>query len=650
MSHDNHQNSFYRQPVPFERINYYFGKMMTVRDFTDEQRYLNEKRWMLNRYGIGWGVLCGLKVKPHPQERNKVLVEPGFAIDSYGNEIKVCQEQEVDINTAKDEYRRKKREHPETTQEAATEPEESPDEDNFFYYVSLKYHECDVEPSPVPVEDCGELQTECFYNRTRETFQLKVTRGAPPIEPVLNSEQKEKLKCITECSRFLENPAPVITAQCFPRDKCSLIPLARVCFNTNEETIPLVIDNNYRKLAYSNEYLYQLIRCLQQTHHHQNSSQQDRRRFVPLLAHTINGVQYQNGKIVEMAEQAGKQPQRLTSDGDYIWFTDMGDDEKIIRRINRYADQVTIIEDEKLNLPEKPWGIAFDGQSMWITHPEAAKLTRINVCTLEKWTLAELPNSLENCQIFSPDSVSVETVPLKPNPKEIVYHHGYIYVAHTEKNEEDIFTHNLSQIDPKRGYLVREITIADEGGSEYKINSEILSLVSDGDDLWIAYQGKKGERKRVIVQKITTPVDSEPTVEPAIDLNDGQTPQRMVFDGTHLWVSHNDGVSQVNILTLSNYCSMVGSQSGAERAQTALTYTGGEYLWSAEIGRREARVNRINIYTGNFAGGLEIQEFQDRSNVEFEITDMQFDGNHIYLTAYFQEGDQKTGRIHRLLP
>ncbi|RIK74672.1 hypothetical protein DCC62_14805, partial [candidate division KSB1 bacterium] len=46
----------------FERNNYFYSKLMTVRDFFAEQRYFNEKRWLMNRMISGWGVVCGLDV------------------------------------------------------------------------------------------------------------------------------------------------------------------------------------------------------------------------------------------------------------------------------------------------------------------------------------------------------------------------------------------------------------------------------------------------------------------------------------------------------------------------------------------------------------------------------------------------------------
>ena len=45
---------------PFERNRYFYGKLLTVRDFEVEQRYHCTKRALLNRLVHGAGVVCGL--------------------------------------------------------------------------------------------------------------------------------------------------------------------------------------------------------------------------------------------------------------------------------------------------------------------------------------------------------------------------------------------------------------------------------------------------------------------------------------------------------------------------------------------------------------------------------------------------------------
>ena len=50
-------------PLPsFERNNYFYGKLMTVRDFETEQSYFQERPHQLNSLIHGIGIVCGIEV------------------------------------------------------------------------------------------------------------------------------------------------------------------------------------------------------------------------------------------------------------------------------------------------------------------------------------------------------------------------------------------------------------------------------------------------------------------------------------------------------------------------------------------------------------------------------------------------------------
>lgn len=70
---------------PFERNRYFYGKLLTVSDFEVEQKYVNDKRRMLNRFLYGSGVVCGLNVVR--VDDTTVSVEMGMALDFSGREI-----------------------------------------------------------------------------------------------------------------------------------------------------------------------------------------------------------------------------------------------------------------------------------------------------------------------------------------------------------------------------------------------------------------------------------------------------------------------------------------------------------------------------------------------------------------------------------
>src|SRR5690349_4837394 len=83
-----------------QRNNYFYGKLMDVPHFEMEQSYGKTKRWLLNRLGLGYGVLCGLQLSIKDK---KVCISPGVAIDAYGREIIVPQEVCVDPWTPTDD-------------------------------------------------------------------------------------------------------------------------------------------------------------------------------------------------------------------------------------------------------------------------------------------------------------------------------------------------------------------------------------------------------------------------------------------------------------------------------------------------------------------------------------------------------------------
>lgn len=72
---------------PFERNKYFYGKLLSVDDFDLEQRYVNNKRRMSNRFLYGMGVVAGLHVVR--VDEKTVSLETGFALDAQGREIVV---------------------------------------------------------------------------------------------------------------------------------------------------------------------------------------------------------------------------------------------------------------------------------------------------------------------------------------------------------------------------------------------------------------------------------------------------------------------------------------------------------------------------------------------------------------------------------
>ena len=75
------------QLYPFERNKYFYGKLLSVEDFNFEQKYMNDKRRLINRLVHGIGVVSGLNVVR--VDETTVSVESGLAFDATGREIVV---------------------------------------------------------------------------------------------------------------------------------------------------------------------------------------------------------------------------------------------------------------------------------------------------------------------------------------------------------------------------------------------------------------------------------------------------------------------------------------------------------------------------------------------------------------------------------
>ncbi|MFD2171186.1 hypothetical protein [Tumebacillus lipolyticus] len=72
---------------PFERNRYFYGKLLTVRDFESEQTYFNDKRRLLNRLLFGTGVVAGLQVVK--VDERSFSLQAGVGLDHLGREIVV---------------------------------------------------------------------------------------------------------------------------------------------------------------------------------------------------------------------------------------------------------------------------------------------------------------------------------------------------------------------------------------------------------------------------------------------------------------------------------------------------------------------------------------------------------------------------------
>ncbi|MBI5877231.1 MAG: hypothetical protein HZB53_06250 [Chloroflexi bacterium] len=159
------------------RNNYFDMKLLVARDFTDEQRFFIGKDRRHNQRLHGWGTVCGLRVKPHPNpncRQQYVVIEPGTAIDCCGREVLIEREQLFDVRTPFLAWWQA--EHPDIA--------EPPKTAEHTLQVCLHYHECPTEDVPVLFDDCNCDGDTCQPNRVLESFDLSL-RVDPPHAPAV---------------------------------------------------------------------------------------------------------------------------------------------------------------------------------------------------------------------------------------------------------------------------------------------------------------------------------------------------------------------------------------------------------------------------------------------------------------------------------
>lgn len=143
---------------PYERNRYFYGKLLGVEDFEAEQKYMNDKRRLINRFMHGCGVVCGLNVVQVGDDT--ISLEAGLALDFAGREIVV------------DEPVTRKLSELNGFSSYAEE-----EEAGNYLYLCIEYAE--YEKNPVySVADAGAYEHE-QYNRIAEGYHIYLTQQEP---------------------------------------------------------------------------------------------------------------------------------------------------------------------------------------------------------------------------------------------------------------------------------------------------------------------------------------------------------------------------------------------------------------------------------------------------------------------------------------
>ncbi len=148
-----------KQYYSCERNNYFFGKLMTVRDFQTEQTYMNSKRRLGNKMLNGSGIVSGLDIIL--VDNKTFSLEPGMALDYMGREIVVSEPYVRRLNVIRGFEEHK---------------------NNNILYLCLEYKE-DLKETTFSVSGSGKSNgVSEEYNRIHENYELFLTSEEPKKE------------------------------------------------------------------------------------------------------------------------------------------------------------------------------------------------------------------------------------------------------------------------------------------------------------------------------------------------------------------------------------------------------------------------------------------------------------------------------------
>ncbi len=177
---------------PLERNRYFYGKLLTVRDFEVEQKYMRSSSQLVRRLVYGAGVVCGLGVSA--SDDSTLLIESGMAIDYLGRMVTVEEPllRKLQMIDGQETLKGK---------ESA--------------YLCLEYQETDREPVNAVGATSGESRQ---YNITREGSHLFLSAQEPDYRALLEASGKENVSVLyssDELSLVLAVPEAVCAGREF---------------------------------------------------------------------------------------------------------------------------------------------------------------------------------------------------------------------------------------------------------------------------------------------------------------------------------------------------------------------------------------------------------------------------------------------------
>ena len=180
---------------PLERNRYFYGKLLTVRDFDVEQTYTRNSAQLMRRLAFGAGVVCGLGVSA--SDDSTLLIESGMAIDYLGRMVIIEDPLLRKIQMIEGQEKIKGKDSA---------------------YLCMKYKETDAEPVNAIGAASGQSRQ---FNITREGAKLFLTAQEPDYRTLLETSGKENISVLytsDELSLVLAVPSSVCAGREFTAD------------------------------------------------------------------------------------------------------------------------------------------------------------------------------------------------------------------------------------------------------------------------------------------------------------------------------------------------------------------------------------------------------------------------------------------------
>jgi hypothetical protein len=175
------------RPDPAKHVNFTYGMVLGVDDFTQEFAYLSGRDRALARFGLGHGTVCGLRVTYDPADPEaghapRVVVSPGVAITPSGRTVCVGLAQCADLTAW---LKANQAGLDELFGDAAPGAERT-----VTAAVVIAYAECFTDDVPVPGEPCRSAENLLAPSRVRDDFRLDLRlQGATATPPDRREEE-----------------------------------------------------------------------------------------------------------------------------------------------------------------------------------------------------------------------------------------------------------------------------------------------------------------------------------------------------------------------------------------------------------------------------------------------------------------------------